>query len=440
VLHSGQQRIIDEARRFNVLQPDSLRSVNYGIKNQSYSSNLAPRPRGGDENAREIQCPRVRLNGRRFGKTTIGIDLCVNTALDGFPVAWASPTYKMLAEVWREFTTTLRPVLRHVNSSEKRIELITGGIIDCWSLDSADSVRGRKYKRAVVDEAAMVPDLQRAVEEVVRPTLTDYQGDLFLLSTPKGMNYFYQCFQWGLDPQKPAWAAWHMPTVANPFILPAEVEAAREELPALTFRQEYLAEFLQGSGAVFRNITVNLTAPADAQPQDHAAHRVVMGVDWAMKEDFTALSVVCCDCRQELALDRFNQIEWAFQRARLTSLAEVWGVKDIMAEENSIGSPNIEALQRERLPVRPFQTTATSKPPLIQSLALAFERQEARWLPESVAAHELAAYESKVSANTGRISYGAPAGGHDDTVIARALAWYAVMHRGGEFKQTIFRR
>jgi len=151
-----------------------------------------------------------------------------------------------------------------------------------------------------------------------------------------------------------------------------------------------------------------------------------MGVDWAQKADYTALSVVCGDCRIELALDRFNQIDWRLQRARLDAMAKRYSVGHIEAEENSIGSPNIEALQGEGLPVYPFTTTAVSKPPLIQSLALAFERAECTWLDLPAATAELEAYESKVSANTGRVSYGAPEGLCDDTVIARALAWRAV--------------
>jgi hypothetical protein len=68
--------------------------------------------------------------------------------------------------------------------------------------------------------------------------------------------------------------------------------------------------------------------------------------------------------------------------------------------------------------------TASSKPPLIESLALAFEREECQWLDDQVATSELESYERKVS-QIGRSSYSAPEGCHDDTVIARALAWQA---------------
>ncbi|NBR79726.1 MAG: hypothetical protein EBT71_06800, partial [Alphaproteobacteria bacterium] len=122
-------------------------------------------------------------------------------------------------------------------------------------------------------------------------------------------------------------------------------------------------------------------------------------------------------------------IEWAFQRARLKTIIERHGCIAVMVETNSIGGPNLEALQREGLPVRGFETTGTSKPPLIQSLALALERVELQWLPDPVGRTELLAYESRRNATTGRISYSAPSGGHDDTVMARALALNA-LHRG----------
>lgn len=385
-LHPGQQVILDEARRFNALA-----------------------------------C------GRRFGKTTLGLELAILKALEGFPVAWFSPTYKMLAEVWREARRTLKPVATSINAQEHRIELITGGVLEMWSLDNPDAPRGRKYARVVIDEAAQVARLDEAWQAVIRPLLTDYKGDMFMLSTPRGMNFFHECFSRGQDELQPDWASWHLPTVANPFIDPAEVDKAADELPEQIFRQEYLAEFLQSAGAVFRNIEACLTAPA-TRPEQHRGHKVVAGVDWAQKEDFTAISVICTTCKQEVEIDRFNKIEYAFQRARLQAITTRWQVKDVLCELNSIGQPNFEALNREGVRCRGFETTSASKPPLIQSLALALERKECRWLPDPVGKAELLAYESKVNPTTGRVSYSAPPGGHDDTVIARALAWHAHQH------------
>ncbi len=352
----------------------------------------------------------------------LGVDLLVDKAIDGCLVGWFSPTYRMLNEVWKAIHETTRPLHSRVSLQEHRIELITGGVIDCWSLDAYDSVRGRKYHRVIIDEAAMVPDLGDAWQAAIRPTLTDYTGDAFFLSTPKGINFFHECYSRGVDQTQSEWKAWHAPTTANPYIDPAEVESARQELPEQVFRQEYLAEFLQNDGAVFRNIDACLSPDTG----DHKGHRLFAGVDWGQQNDFTVISVVCATCHREVELDRFNKIEWAFQRARLKAVMDRWGVLAVVAESNSIGQPNLEALVREGLPVRGFETTASSKPPLIQSLALALERVECQWLPDPVGRVELLSYEAKRNATTGRVSYSAPSGGHDDTVMARALAWECV--------------
>src|SRR5262245_13046736 len=71
-----------------------------------------------------------------------------------------------------------------------------------------------------------------------------------------------------------------------------------------------------------------------------------------------------------------------------------------------------------------FDTTKKSKNPMIERLALAFEKESAQWLPDPIAKHELLAYETTIT-ETGYIRYGAPEGGFDDTVIARGLAWHA---------------
>jgi hypothetical protein len=98
----------------------------------------------------------------------MGIRLLGDTALAGYPVAWFSPTYKMLAEVWDEIKFRLMPAKSDISEQEHRLALVTGGVIDCWSLEAPDAVRGRKYKRAIVDEAAIVPKLRYAWENVIR--------------------------------------------------------------------------------------------------------------------------------------------------------------------------------------------------------------------------------------------------------------------------------
>lgn len=204
----------------------------------------------------EIKHNAARFNvvncGRRFGKSILGEDLAMDTALAGGPVGWFSPDYKSLLENWRSLMRILAPVTVRKSELEKRIELRGGGIIECWSLDSdPECSRGRKYKRVIIDEAAKVRWLMRAWLEAIRANLADFQGDAWFFSTPKGRNDYWELYQRGADPQRADWRCWKRPTSVNPFILPEEIEAMRLEMGSRIASQEIDAEFLEVGGRFF---------------------------------------------------------------------------------------------------------------------------------------------------------------------------------------------
>lgn len=375
----------------------------------------------------QIKAEATRFNvpciGRRAGKTYLCTHLALETALAGHPVGWFVPDYKVALEVWRDIARPLKGVATKQNATERRIELPNGGVIEVWTLENEDAGRGRKYKRVIVDEAAMAARLEVAWEQAISPTLVDLVGDAWFPSTPKGLNYYYKLFQRGSDPLQTDWKSWQLPSGVNPFLPASEIERARLELPEMVFKQEYLAEFISGDGAVFRNVDACLNAPRTA-PRDHVAHIIVAGVDLAQKHDFTAVSIYCCTCNHELALDRWNQLGWDLQRGRLVNLLIKWGVDYCLVELNSIGQPNFEALLDllpDSVALVGFETTSKSKPKLIRQAMLAFEREDCQFLPDQNARHEILAYECEITA-TGYPKYGAPDGGYDDTVMARALA------------------
>ncbi len=380
--HPAQQEVIDSAARFNVL-----------------------------------------AWGRRAGKSVLEIDRVCETALNGQPAAWFAPTYKYLAQAWRELCAVLRPVASRLQETEHRIELITGGVVEAWTLDSPDPARGRKYKRVVVDEAALVQRLDQAWNGAIRPTLVDLQGDAWFGSTPKGRNYFWTLFQRGQDPEETEWKSWQLPTAANPNIEASEIEAARLGTPEHFFLQEYLAQFIEDGGVVFRRVRESATSAG----QDKAVegHQYAFGVDWGKTNDFTVISVIDLTTREQVAIDRSNRVDYAVQVGRLTALNEQFKPSTIVAERNSMGEPVIEQLVREGLPVQPFLTTNATKAGIIEALALAFERQELSILNDPVQIGELESFEP-TRLPSGLTRYAAPEGMHDDTVMALALSWSAI--------------
>jgi hypothetical protein len=301
-----------------------------------------------------------------------------------------------------------------------------GGTIAFKTAETGAGLLGQGLDLVILDEAALIRE--EAWQRDLRPALSDRQGRALFISTPRGQNWFWHAWLRGQDPEQTDWQSWRFPTSANPRIAASEIEEARGLLPSRIFEQEYLAEFLADGGAVFRNVAACATVPEGLPP--HPARRYTMGVDWGRSDDFTALAVLDTEYRQIVHIERFNQIGWTLQRGRLAVLAAKWKPETILAEENSMGGPNIEALQREGLPVRPFMTTPASKGPLIEALALAFEQERIGILNDPVLVGELQAY-SMERLPSGVFRYSAPAGMHDDTVIATALAWHAGTHRRG---------
>lgn len=216
-LHEAQKKIIEERRRFN-----------------------------------------VACCGRRFGKSRMGGSLLIETTWkESAPAAWLSPTYPMLQQVWREFTELNYKIIEKVNETEKRIKIKDGGAIDFWSADNFDSIRGNKYKRVIIDEAAICRNLEDAWQQAIRPTLTDFQGDAYFFSTPKGANFFKTLF----DRNEGEWKSWQLPTSSNPYIVASEIESAKNELPPNVFAQEYEARFISEIGKVFKTATITSEIP-----------------------------------------------------------------------------------------------------------------------------------------------------------------------------------
>ncbi len=385
-----------------------------------------PRP---TEAQRVIERNKARFQvvdcGRRFGKSFYAARAASKVAVHGQPVGWFTPRYRHAKESFEFVRTLLSPVVQSFNRAEMVIHLVTGGKIEFWSLTDRDAGRSRKYALAVVDEAAHAPNLEYAWENAIRATLTDLRGRALFLSTPNGLNYFYTLYKRAQDDGD--WAAFQFPTSANPKIPKEEIEEARLLLPERVFRQEYLAEFV-ADGNYFSGVNECATVLSPDNPADHAGHFVVIGVDWALNNDFTVFTAVCRDCGRVVDWERMNKIDFMRQRERLVAMCERWQARVIIPEANSIGEPNIELLIAAGLPVwfdskskrAGFWTSASSKAMIMQGLAVALERRQLA-IPVDYR-DELLAYEVQMGSIQPR--FGAPDGRHDDRVMSLALAWF----------------
>jgi predicted phage terminase large subunit-like protein len=189
--------------------------------------------------------------GRRFGKTRLGIALGTAACLKGGRVWWVAPTFQITAIAWRQFKALAQQIPdTDVKEGDKMLTLFTGGWVQMKTADNPTALRGEGLDLVMVDEAAHIMNWDEVWNQALRPALTDRQGNALLISTPKGHNHFHELYRMADDHED--WQSWHFPSWSNPYLSPAEIEVARQQLPALVFRQEYGAEFVQLSGAMFR--------------------------------------------------------------------------------------------------------------------------------------------------------------------------------------------
>jgi len=357
--------------------------------------------------------------GRRFGKTTLDICEALEVMRAGKPVGWFAANYKIGADAWRQLKVILQPITERSNETDKRIEVVGGGSIEMWSLDNEDPGRSRKYALAVCDEPSLVHNFKDIWLNAIRPTLMDYRGSAWFSYTPKGRNDVWQLYQMGLDPNEPEWTSWRMPTTSNPYINADEVEAARRSMPDRAFRQEILAEFIEETGGVFRNVLACVRAGCEACEAPSSERVYTLGVDLARVNDFTVLTVVD-DAGRQVFFDRFNEVSWERQVNTIERVAKQYNAK-VMLDSTGLGDPIFEAISRKGIFVEGVKLTNASKSRIIDNLAMMLENNEVSLMdiPEQTA--ELEAYEYDMT-QFGNVRMSAPSGMHDDTCIALALA------------------
>lgn len=200
---------------------------------------------------------RVVMAGRRGGKTLLEEWEAYKAGeLQGLPVGWFAPTYKILLDAWEDIQRRFEPAIDRVSESEHRLWWRSGAVLEFWSLDSGVIGRSRKYGLSIVDEAGLVPNLDQRWRADIEPTLLDLDGRALFGSTPNLVGpEFTKLYARGV-PHSAEWASFKWSSLDNPY-LPANVadRIARlraDGVPEWIIRQEYFADPAESDRAFFR--------------------------------------------------------------------------------------------------------------------------------------------------------------------------------------------
>lgn len=377
---------------------------------------------------------RTVCTGRRFGKTRCmaGELLYTGAVVEGGDYGWVAPTYGVTDRGVEAFREIAPELIRVVGRMPTRVEFDLGkGLCKVWflSADNPDSIRGFGFKGLVVDEAASVP--VDVWNYVLRPTLAQTMGWGVFIGTPAGRNWFYDMFTRGVEGSGEAgFKSFTFPSLASPYFPKDEWDAAKRELPEDVFKQEYMAEFLEDGAGVFRGVDGCLLDRCEDVDRGRY-RRVVVGCDIAKHTDWTVLIAADMDTGECLAMDRFNNLDWPFQKERIRDFVTKWDALLVM-DATGVGDPVYDDLSRDvsMRCILPIRFTPKTKTALVHGLMVAIEQKKVRW-PKvwEILTAELKRYEYSMTAY-GNVQYSAPSGYHDDCVMALALAVYGMEHGG----------
>lgn len=223
---------------------------------------------------------KVMVCGRRFGKTTSALIAAVLQAIEKprSIIFYIAPTYRQAKSIaWSTLLGWLGDSFKRKNEQELLVEFHNGSKIVLKGADNPDSLRGTYVHLAIMDEYA---DMKPSIwDEIIRPQLADTKGRAWFMGTPRGYDHFHDLWKRAFTGELGGdWQAYRLTTYDNPHIERAEIEAAKAQSDERAFSQEYLAEFVQFEGLVYKDFN------KAAHVRDFDLTKVVgvdlCGLDW----------------------------------------------------------------------------------------------------------------------------------------------------------------
>ena len=198
---------------------------------------------------------RVLISGRRFGKTYLAIIEMMKYASKPNQKIWyVAPTLKMAKDIcWSDLKEVLNQFnwIEDINETTLTVTLRkTGSTISLKSADQPDSLRGTGLNFLIMDEFADIS--KRTWFEVLRASVADTEGAVLMCGTPKGYgNWSYEMYMKGKMDKE--WDSFQYTTLEGGMVSQSEIDQAKSDLDARTFRQEFEGTFENYAGAIYYN-------------------------------------------------------------------------------------------------------------------------------------------------------------------------------------------
>jgi hypothetical protein len=204
----------------------------------------------------------VRVWHRRAGKTFYTIvRKLMRLQAEGkgdWQAFYFAPTRTQAKQIaWPYLVNYAKPLGGVPNVAELKVTVPGKGFIQLMNGEQFDRARGLYMDDCTIDEAADVP--RAAWTEVISPALSDREGRLSVMGTPRGrMNLLYDL--WDLaGGDDPDWSRSLLTVYETGMVKPAEIERNKRQQTEAQFNQEWLCSFDGATpGAFWGKVMSNL--------------------------------------------------------------------------------------------------------------------------------------------------------------------------------------
>ena len=361
---------------------------------------------------------------RQSGKTVLMLVLCIQWMFQkNMSIAYICRNFVLSKRLYKELIKILpKEIIKSANGTDLSIESIYGSTLNFYSAEQGASLRGQTFNYMICDEFAFhkmeQPDGTHLWNDILSPTLKARGKKCIFVSTPLGKNnIFYEMYQRGLSDEFPKYASILKTIYDDGFITNDEIEEIKKSIPELSFKQEYLCEWIDDGLSFFQGFS-------DCFNIDKVSNgKCWIGIDCS--GDGTD-ATVCSKINEKGEIELFEAVGTLDMKYR--QIADYLNRENPVAvygEINGLGLPMLEEIKklvRHKSKIYDWTTTNSSKEEIISDLAVSIANKDVHFLKNDMKTYnELGNFVVTVSKSR-KLTFAARGSGHDDRVMATAIA------------------
>lgn len=361
---------------------------------------------------------------RQSGKTVLMLVFCCIWLLEkNQSIAYICRNFILAKKLYRELIRILpKELVKSANGTDLLIESINGSVLTFFSAEQGSSLRGQTFNYMICDEFAFHKQEQtdgtHLWNDILSPTLKARGRKCIFVSTPLGRNnIFYEMYQRGLSDDFPKYASILKTIYDDGFVTEEDIEEIRKGIPELSFRQEYMCEWLDDGLSFFQGYTECFDI------ERYTGNKSWIGVDCSGDgSDAT----VCAKINENGEIELFEALGTLDMKYRqIADFINRTNPLAVYCEINGLGSPmynEIRKLVRNRSKLHEWTTSNSSKEEIISDLAVAIANKDVHFFKNDMKTYnELGNFVVSVSKSR-KLTFAARGSSHDDRVMAIAIA------------------